>query len=59
MKISGKYYEIPQSDYPRLEQAGVILSWAQDPSAAGAFRDFLTGSEGRQVLNTYGFGLPR
>jgi molybdate transport system substrate-binding protein len=59
MKNSGKYYQIPQSDYPPLEQAGVILSWVQDPTAAEAFRKFLVGAESRQILGRYGFGLPQ
>jgi molybdate transport system substrate-binding protein len=59
MKQSGRYYQIPQSDYPPLEQAGVILSWAQDPAAAEAFGQFLTGSEGRRILSAYGFSSPK
>jgi molybdate transport system substrate-binding protein len=55
----GRYFPIPQSDYPKLEQGGLILSWAQDRPAADAFRQFLTGSEGREVLAKYGFGLPQ
>jgi molybdate transport system substrate-binding protein len=59
MKDSGRYYEIPQADYPRLEQAGVILSWARDRSAADAFHEFVAGPEARQILSKYGFGLPQ
>ena len=58
MKDAGRYYQIPAADYPRLEQAGVTLSWAQDRQAADAFRQFLTGPEGRRILARYGFGLP-
>ena len=55
----GRYYLIPQSDYPRLEQAGVILSWAQDRPAADAFHQFITAPEGKSILAKYGFALPQ
>jgi molybdate transport system substrate-binding protein len=48
----GRYWEIPQPLYPKLEQGGVIL---HDSAAARAFRDRLLSDEGRRVLAQYGF----
>jgi molybdate transport system substrate-binding protein len=59
MKQAGRYIAIPQSDYPLLEQAGVVLSSAQDPAAARAFGEFLVGPEGGRILASYGFGKPK
>lgn len=55
----GRFFVIPQGDYPPLEQTGVILTWAQDRTAADAFRTFLTAPEGKQILGKYGFAMPR
>jgi molybdate transport system substrate-binding protein len=54
----GKFFEIPAASYPRIEQGGVILSWAADPGAAQQFRSFMTGAEARAVLERYGFSVP-
>jgi molybdate transport system substrate-binding protein len=54
----GRFWEIPPEAYPRLQQAGIILSRAQDAEAARALRTFLTGTEGRAILKRYGFTVP-
>jgi molybdate transport system substrate-binding protein len=54
----GRYWEIPQQAYPRLDQGGVILRWAKGPTAARNFRSFVLGSTGREILKRYGFTLP-
>ncbi len=51
----GRYWEIPQAAYPKLEQAGVILSHAKNPEGARAFRAFLMSDAGRKALKRYGF----
>ncbi len=51
----GRFSEIAQDEYPRIEQGGAILKWAVDVDAARAFRDFLTGPDGRAILKQYGF----
>jgi molybdate transport system substrate-binding protein len=51
----GRYWEIPLSAYPRLEQGGIIL---KDSAAAREFRSFLINGAGRQTLKQYGFSLP-
>jgi molybdate transport system substrate-binding protein len=58
MQGKGRYWEVPQDAFPRLEQGGVILSWARDRQAAEALRDFLSGEKGKAVLKRYGFVLP-
>jgi molybdate transport system substrate-binding protein len=58
LKDAGRYWEVPLESYPRIEQGGVILSWAVDGAAAHALRAFVVGTEGRAILQRYGFFLP-
>lgn len=58
LQKEGKFWNVPLEAYPRMEQGGVILKWARDPAAAQAFRAFILGPLGREVLTRYGFGLP-
>jgi molybdate transport system substrate-binding protein len=58
LRDKGRFWEVPLDAYPRRVQGGVILSWAQDRSAAEALRDFLLGEEGRTILRRYGFETP-
>lgn len=58
LREKGRYAEVPADAYPRLEQSGVILSWAQDRPAAETLRAFLQGDDGRAILGRYGFGAP-
>jgi molybdate transport system substrate-binding protein len=55
MKDKGRSCTVPLDAYPRLEQGGVILTWAKDREAAQALRAFVTGEKGRGVLKRYGF----
>jgi molybdate transport system substrate-binding protein len=58
LRDAGRYWEVPPGAHARLEQGGVILSWAQDRPAAEALRTYLLGGEARAVLKRYGFVLP-
>jgi len=58
MRDAGRYWEIPLEAYPKMEQGGIILTWTKDAGAARAFRDFVLGKHGRDVLKRYGFFLP-
>jgi molybdate transport system substrate-binding protein len=58
LRDKGRFWEVPLDAYPRRVQGGVILSWAQDRSAAEALRDFVLGEEGRTILKRYGFETP-
>ncbi|HUO30349.1 MAG TPA: molybdate ABC transporter substrate-binding protein [Bryobacteraceae bacterium] len=51
----GRYWEVPASAYPRLEQGGAIPKWSRDTAAAQRFRAFLLAPEGRAILKRYGF----
>ena len=55
VRTQGKYWEIPQSAYPKIEQGGVIL---KDSPAAREFRAFLLSPAGGSVLRSYGFFQP-
>ncbi|HEY4312379.1 MAG TPA: molybdate ABC transporter substrate-binding protein [Pirellulales bacterium] len=58
MKARGRYWSVPTDAYSRLEQGGVIMNDAKDAAAAGEFRGFMTGEEGKTILREYGFALP-
>jgi molybdate transport system substrate-binding protein len=58
MRAAGRYWVVPPSAYPRIEQAGVILKRTREVGAARALRDFLLGPRGRALLQQHGFGLP-
>jgi len=54
---NGRYWEVPQDAYPKIEQGGVILSRA--PAAPAAqFRAFLLSEPARRILKEYGFAVP-
>ncbi|MEP7132074.1 MAG: molybdate ABC transporter substrate-binding protein [Acidobacteriota bacterium] len=58
LRDKGRFWTVPRDAHPVLEQGGAILSWASDPAAAKAFRDFLIGDRGRAILDRYGFERP-
>ncbi len=58
MRDKGRYWSVPLDAYPKLEQGGVILSWAKDLDATQQFKAIVTGTEGRAILKRYGFVLP-
>jgi len=58
MRDAGRHWEIPLDAYPKMEQGGMILKWTKDADAARAFRDFVLGKHGRDVLKRHGFFLP-
>jgi molybdate transport system substrate-binding protein len=51
----GRYWEIPANAYPPIEQGGILLKDTQD---ARDFRAFLTGAQGRGILQRFGFRAP-
>ena len=55
---AGRFWEVPLTMYPRVEQGGTMLDWASDPEAARLLCDFITGSRGRGTLKRFGFYLP-
>lgn len=55
VRRQGRYWEIPPTAYPKIEQGGVIV---KDSPAARDFRSWLVSSRGARVLQEYGFSLP-
>jgi molybdate transport system substrate-binding protein len=55
LRGQGRYWEVPVSAYPKIEQGGVIL---KDSPAAREFRDWLLSPSGRALLQQYGFSPP-
>ena len=51
----GRYWEVPQSLYPPIEQGGILL---HDTPAARDFRDALLSDSGRRALTEFGFSVP-
>ena len=58
LRDKGRLWEIPLDAYPRQEQGGVILSWAQNRAAADALRNFMLSGDGKTILHRYGFETP-
>ena len=58
MRDSGIWWEVPLDAYPTMEQGGMIVRWTREPEAARAFRDFVLGRHGREMLKRHGFFLP-
>jgi len=58
MRGKGKYWEVPTSSYPVMEQAGVILRHARETGKLEEARQFmraLQSARSRAILNRYGF----
>jgi molybdate transport system substrate-binding protein len=61
MRRSGRFWRIPASAYPAIEQGALILKRAGkggDLPAARAFRDWVRGGQARAILARFGFALP-
>jgi molybdate transport system substrate-binding protein len=58
VRAQGRYWEIPPSAYPRIEQAGAILARARGSKTAARFREFLLSAKGKQILRGFGFSVP-
>ncbi len=58
MADKGRYWAVPMSAFPQMEQAGVILSQAANPTAARKLAGFLKSQEGRDILKRFGFMMP-
>ena len=58
LKSKGRFWQIPGTAHPPIEQGGVLLSWAKDRAAAEAVRAYITSKSGRDILQKYGFDEP-
>jgi len=59
MKTSGRYIEVPASDYPPLIQAGVILKSSRNKELANQFLKFLKEPGTVALMEQYGFAVPK
>jgi molybdate transport system substrate-binding protein len=59
MKNSGAFVEIPESFYPPLEQAAVVVAASQQKAIAHQFVRFLKTAESVRILAASGFAPPR
>jgi molybdate transport system substrate-binding protein len=59
LREKGRYWQIPQNYYPRMDQGGVILKETRDREAAEALRKYVLSDKGQAILRRYGFTLPR
>ena len=55
VRAAGRYWEIPLTAYPKMEQGGIVLKPSE---AAAELRAFLLGAAGRRALKQFGFSLP-
>ena len=58
LRDKGRYVGLPKESHPKLEQGGVILSWATNPAACGKLRTFMISEPGQSILTRFGFELP-
>jgi molybdate transport system substrate-binding protein len=55
---NGKYSEIPQSFYPAIRQAAVLMRRSRNKAAARQLLAFLRRPQSVQLLTTFGFVVP-
>lgn len=56
---TGKFYEIPEDAYARLEQAAVLTKHGTNNPLAETYLAFIRSAEARTIFNRYGFRLPK
>jgi molybdate transport system substrate-binding protein len=59
LKSFGTYLEIPESWYPPIDQAAVVLAASRRKAVARQFIDYLKQSDSARALQSYGFAVPR
>ena len=59
LKDKGKYFEIPADDYPAIEQAAVVLKSSKKKELANKFVSFLRQPEAIEIMQRYGFVVPK
>ena len=52
VRATGRYWMIPVTAYPKMEQGGIILKASR---TASDFRAFLLSPRGRRIFEQYGF----
>jgi molybdate transport system substrate-binding protein len=59
MKAAGTYWEIPSEAHPPLEQGAAIVKSSKQQKTAQQFLEFMQGAQGQEIMNRYGFTLPK
>ena len=59
LKASGRYVEIPDTFYPPLEQAAVVIAASKQKAIGRQFVDFLKQPESARTLQQFGFDVAR
>jgi molybdate transport system substrate-binding protein len=54
----GKWIEIPEHTYPRIEQGAVITKAGASNPASAIYIEFLGSAEARKIFDRFGFRLP-
>jgi molybdate transport system substrate-binding protein len=57
MKDRGRYVEVPDGEYPPIQQACVILRSSRNKDVARQFLKFIQSSPIRELLQKYGFAI--
>jgi molybdate transport system substrate-binding protein len=52
---NGNRWEISPDSYPPIKQAAIILKASKNKDTVRRFLDFVSGSQGRQILQRFGF----
>jgi molybdate transport system substrate-binding protein len=55
---NGNKWQIPADSYPPIKQAAVILKASKNKDTARRFLDFVSGPQGREILQRFGFTDP-
>ncbi|HKW19231.1 MAG TPA: molybdate ABC transporter substrate-binding protein [Terriglobales bacterium] len=53
-----KYVEIPQNEYPAIQQACVVMKSSKEQELARKFESYVQSAEARKILQKYGFEVP-
>jgi molybdate transport system substrate-binding protein len=59
MKHQGRCFEIPESSYPAIDQAAVILKSSHNQEAARRLLEFMRRPEIAALMRSYGFAPPQ
>lgn len=59
MKEAGRLVEVPENLYAPIRQGAVVLKSSPHPNAAKAFLDYLKRPAAQQIMEKYGFSLPK
>src|SRR4029077_16306355 len=58
LKSSGTYVDIPESWYPPIEQATVVLTSSRQKPLARQFIEYLKKPDSVRILESFGFAVP-